>query len=245
MRWRSLGAVIVAMAATDAQAQDRDALTPLSAAVFDAGKAVPTEWRSARFGASDGTRLQINLGGEMRDDRGLPPLSPSDAASFRTKGYDVRVSRAWRNAVRAPLGGREIEITPYAGVVYGDAGPGAEAGASLSLSERVADRIEDLGLRDGRDFGDKGRWYLFAAASGRSVGLNMLRDEAGLRRAGWSVDGASALVSDAQVGVGWRRGHLQASVGYLHREIEPEHPIMGMRTDDDELVAVSFSIKPR
>ncbi|HEX6866504.1 MAG TPA: hypothetical protein VF122_04665 [Caulobacteraceae bacterium] len=181
---------------------------------------------------------------DPRRSRTAAPF-PADATSFETRGFDVRLRHAWQGAVQAPVGGRKVEITPYAGVVYGDAGPGAEAGASVSLSDKVADRIDDLGLSDGRRFGDTGRWYLYAAASGRSVGLNMLRDEDGLRRAGWSVDGASALVSDAQVGVAWRRGAVQASVGYLHREIEPEHPIMGLQTEADDLVALSFSVKPR
>lgn len=246
MRWVCVGALAAAMAATGAQAQVPGAADPLSTAVFDAGKAVPTEWRSAEFGEAGQTRLKLSLAGSVRDERGLPPLSPADRADFRAEGFDVRVSRQWKNAVSIPAGDRNVEISPYAGVAYGDAGPGAEAGATLSMSDRVADRIDDLGIDDGASFGDQGRWYLFAATSGRSVGLNMLRDEDGLRQAGWSTDATSALVSDAQAGVGWRRGPLQASIAYLHREIEPQHnAIRGLENKDDDLIAFSISFKPR
>lgn len=165
-------------------------------------------------------------------------LASLSAAVFEggKPGFDMR--RDWPSAVRF----KAIEITPHAGLALGEAGPGAEAGATISLQ----DRLDGLGVRDGRSFGERGRWYVFAATSGRSVGLNMVRGGDGeLRRAGWSTDATSALVSDAQAGIGWRRGSLQASVGYIHREIKPRHGIMGLETKDDDLVAISFSFNPR
>lgn len=244
MRWQGAGALIVVLSATGAHAQAPSALTPLSAAVFEGDKALPTEWRSTEIGKDD-TRLKISLGGAMRDGRGLPALAPSDRNSFEAKGFDVQLTRDWP-AVRLEAGKREIEVTPHAGLALSDAGPGAQAGATISLQDKVEDRLGRLGVRDGRNFGDRGRWYVFAATSGRSVGLNMLRGGDGeLRRAGWSTDATSALVSDAQAGVGWRRGPMQASVGYIHREIKPRHGLMGMENKDDDLVAISFSFKPR
>lgn len=244
MRWQGLGALIVALAATGAHAQAPSALTPLSAAVFDGDKALPTQWRSTEIDRDD-TRLTISLGGTMRGARGLPALSPSDHADFEASGFDVQVTRDWP-AVRLEAGERDIEVTPHAGLAFSEAGAGAQAGATISLQDKVEDRLGRLGVRDGRSFGDRGRWYLFAATSGRSVGLNMLRGGDGeLRRAGWSTDATSALVSDAQAGVGWRRGSMQASVGYIHREIKPRHGLMGVENKDDDLIAVSFSFKPR
>ncbi|HEX5776215.1 MAG TPA: hypothetical protein VFX95_05990 [Caulobacteraceae bacterium] len=232
------------MAATGAHAQAPSALAPLSAAVFDGGKALPTEWRSTEI-ANDDTRLKISLGGNMRDERGLPALLPSDRDSFEAKGFDVQVTRDWP-ALRLKAGERDIEVTPHTGFALSEAGPGAQAGATISLQDKVEDRLGRLGVRDGRSFGDKGRWYLFAATSGRSVGLNVLRGADGeMRREGWSTDATSALVSDAQVGVGWRKGAVQTSLGYMHREIKPKHGLMGMENKDDDLIAVSFSFKPR
>ena len=244
MRWQGMGALIVAMAASGAHAQAPSALAPLSAAVFDGDKALPTEWRSTEI-ANDDTRLKISLGGAMRDERGLPAFLPSEHNSFEAKGFDVQVTRDWP-AMRLEAGERDIEVTPHTGFALSEAGPGAQAGATISLQDKVEDRLGRLGVRDGRSFGDKGRWYLFAATSGRSVGLNMLRGADGeLRREGWSTDATSALVSDAQVGVGWRRGALQTSIGYMHREIKPKHGLMGVENKDDDLIAVSFSFKPR
>ena len=102
-----------------------------------------------------------------------------------------------------------------------------------------------MGVRDGAAFSDQGRWYLFAAASGRAVGMNMLHGEAGWDRAGWSTDPTSKLVGDAQLGVGWRKGPMQTSVGYVHRKVKGEHLLMGVDPHDDDMVAFSLSIRPR
>src|SRR5437667_336784 len=76
-----------------------------------------------------------------------------------------------------------VDVSPHAGVGVTNIGGSAEAGAMLQLSQRqnreesATERLKALGLRDGARFGDRGRWYLFAAASGRAVGMNMLRTQ--------------------------------------------------------------------
>jgi len=245
---RGAGVLIVALAATSAHAQQSSALSPLSAAVFEGGKALPTQWRTTEFApaskAKGAPELKISLGGTMRGPDGLPVLHPDKDAAFEPEGFDVRVKQDWP-AVRLDAGEQDLQITPQAEIAFSDAGPGAGAGATVSLEDKVAGKLGGLGVRDGRSFGDRGRWYLYAATSGRSVGLNVLRGAEGrFRREGWSTDGTSALVSDAQAGVGWRKGPMQASVGYMHREIKPKHGLAGIDTKDDDLVAVSFSFKP-
>lgn len=247
MRWQGLGALIVAAAATGAQAQTPSQLAPLSASVFDGDKALPTEWRGAELTSPGKPTLKIDLHGQVREPSGQVAFRPSDEAAFEAEGYDFRVSQAFEG-VRLETGGdRDVMVTPHAGVGFSDAGPGAEAGATVSFEDKVADKLGGLGVRDGKSFGDKGRWYLFAATSGRSVGLNVMRGADGeLQRAGWSQDGTSALVSDAQVGVGWRKGPMQASVGYMHRKIKPkEHGVRDAESMEDGMVAVTFSFKPR
>ena len=147
-----------------------------------------------------------------------------------------------------------LDVSPHAGVGMSNAGGSAEAGAMIQFGQdvdsRVRERLNGLGIKtvDGSSFGNRGRWYLFAAASGRAVGLNMLRDSQGdFRRANWSTDPASALIGDAQAGVGWRKGAMQASFGYLHREIKPSSSasLKGMDNRDDDMVAFSLSFKPR
>ncbi|MGE5565822.1 MAG: DUF2219 domain-containing protein [Parcubacteria group bacterium] len=242
----AVGALIVAMAATVAHAQ-QPPVSRLSAAVFDTGKATPTQWRTAQFaGAQKDTRINLDVTGSVTDASGRAPLAPSDEASFEPKGFDLRLSRDWPDAVSVGAGDQKLSVTPHAGVGLTDAGPGAEAGATVSVEDRVAGRLEGIGVRDGKSFGDKGRWYMFVAGGSRTVGLNMLRGaDGGLQRAGWSTDATSALVSDAQAGVGWRRGAMQASIGYMHREVKPHEPVAGFEKRDDNLVAISFSFKPR
>ncbi len=263
MRWFAVGAFVLGSVATGGAAGQ--ALAPydlpkpgpefninaLSDFAFDAGKALKTERREGeglwarRDGAVD--RLKLTLGGAMRGADGLPVFRPDENAAFEPKGFDISLTRDWPSAVQIDTGGRKnVAITPHAGLALTDAGGGAQAGATVSLEDKVADRLKGLGVKDGQSFGDKGRWYLFAATSGKSVGLNMLRGPEGdLQRAGWSVDGASALVSDAQAGVGWRRGPMQASLGYLRREIKPRHGLMGVENKEDDVVAFTFSFKPR
>lgn len=258
MCWLAAGVLIVSAATAGSAAAQ--ALAPyavpapqpgltgvsLGAIAFDAGKPLKTERRegATRWTRKDGAvdRLTISLAGAERTPDGRPSLRPDAQAVFEPDSFDLSLTRDWPAALR--LG--PAEVTPHAGLALTDVGGGAQAGATVSLDDRVASRLKGLGVRDGAEFGDRGRWYLYAATSGRSVGLNMLRGpEGGLSRAGWSTDATSALVSDAQAGVGWRRGALQASVGYLHREIKPRNGLMGMETKDDDLVAVSFSFKPR
>jgi len=247
MRLMGVGALIVgAMTATAAYAQPHT-LSPLSTAVFDSGQALPTEWRSTDFagiGDSD-TALKISLGGTRRGPDGLPVFRPGVPATFEAEGFDVRLTQGLP-AMRIKAGEQNLEVKPHAGVAFSNAGPGLEAGATVTLQDKVEGRLKGLGVRDGKSFGQRGRWYLFAATSGRSVGYNMLRGADGeLRREGWSTDATSALVSDAQAGIGWRRGPMQASIGYMHREVKPRHGLMGVENKDDDLIAVSFSLKPR
>lgn len=238
--------LIVAMAATAAQAQQPSAQS-LSEAVFDTGKGAPAQWRTTQFaGGKNNTHIKLDVTGAVTDASGRAPLTPEDEAAFDPKGFDVRVIHAWPAAVSVGAGAQKLAVTPHAGLAFTNAGPGAEAGATVSVEDRVAGGLEGLGVRDGKAFGDQGRWYMFVAGGSRTVGLNMLRGADGeLQRAGWSTDSTSALVSDAQAGVGWRRGAMQASVGYMHREVKPHEALAGFEKRDDSLVAISFSFKPR
>ena len=47
------------------------------------------------------------------------------------------------------------------------------------------------------------------------------------------------------MGVGWRKGPVQASLGYVHREVKGQHMIWGQETRNDQVLALSFAIKPQ
>jgi hypothetical protein len=165
--------------------------------------------------------------GDRANDTILPvalPRGRSDALNLESNRYD-------------------LHLIPHATFAVSDAGRAAEAGATLSfgLSE-LRSQLERL--PNGSDLGTAGRWYMFAAASGRAVGLNMLHDSATGWDRSWSQDSTSALIGDAQLGLGWRKGDLQTSLGLIHRRIKGDHMIWGQQTKDDSVLAFSFSVKP-
>jgi hypothetical protein len=85
----------------------------------------------------------------------------------------------------------------------------------------------------------KGRFFVYAAGSGRAFGLNLMRDpQDGWRRAGWSVE-RLAEVGKAQLGVGWRSGDAQISLSATRRAIG----IQGF-SRDDQMVGLNLSLKP-
>ncbi|MDP3490475.1 MAG: DUF2219 family protein [Phenylobacterium sp.] len=213
----------------------------------------PVRWRSSETPISVSESgavvdsLRVSVGGPLRGPGGLP-LNP-ERAEFDAQAYEVAMIRNWPRAVQFAAGPYEVDVSPHAGLGFGAGGGQAEAGAELRLGQnldgKVEDRLNAMGVRDGEDFGQAGRWYVFAAASGRAVGLNMLRNSGGWDQAGWSTDTSSALIGDAHVGVGWRKGPVQASLGYVHREVKGQHMIWGQETRDDQVVALSFAIKPQ
>lgn len=202
------------------------------------------EWQSSELRLShraDGPvdSVRINIGSAQR----LPGLAPENDR------FDVTVIRSWPKAVSFDDGALAFDIAPHAGFGVSNFGTQAEGGATLTVSksrgERALEQLRDLGVKDGTSFGDRGRWYLFAAASGRAVGMNMLRGENGWDRAGWSTDASGALVGDAQVGVGFRKGDVQSSFGVIHREVKGRHMVFGQQTRDDTVAAFTFSLRPQ
>ena len=193
--------------------------------------------------------LRVSVGGALRGPRGLPLNLSRGGAEFRAGAYDVTLTREWPAALAYEGERFGVDVTPHAGLGMTSLGGSAEAGATLRLMQKdaaIKERLSAMGVKDGAAFGDKGRWYLFAAASGRAVGLNMLHGEGGWDRAGVSTDQSSTLVGDTQVGVGWRKGAVQTSFGYIHREVKgANNPVWGAETKADSVVAFSFQVRPR
>lgn len=208
-------------------------------------------WRSNAFvvgedeHAVDSVRVSVARVAQAGLTRPLALVRPEDD-SFEDRDVDVSVTRGWPGAVTLGKGKYALDVTPHAGLGFGGAGGSAEAGATVRFGKKMGDQVvNSLGVRDGRQFGERGRWYMFAAASGQAVGMNMLRSGDGdWSRAGLTTDNSSKLVGDGQAGVAWRKGAMQASFGYVHRKIRAKDQIMGMATQKDEMVAFSFSLKP-
>ncbi|TCS18273.1 lipid A-modifier LpxR family protein [Caulobacter sp. BK020] len=211
----------------------------------------PVTWRSNAFvvgegaHAVDSVRVSVASVAAQGQTRPLALVRP-EQDSFEDRDVDVTVTRGWPAAVSVGAGKYALDVTPHAGLGFGGAGGSAEAGATVRFGKKMGDRVVDsLGVEDGRQFGQRGRWYMFAAASGQAVGLNMLRSGDGdWSRAGVTTDTSSKLVGDGQAGLAWRKGPMQASFGYVHRKIRAKDQIMGMATQKDEMVAFSFSLRP-
>ena len=204
--------------------------------------------------------------GPVAPDRQQTALSPAagvrDSVSLTTASapgslqpgapalptYDLTFTRQWPAALQLSAGRYDVDLSPHAGVGVSSFGGSAEAGATLQIGVGgvpAADRANRLGVREGKTFGDQDRWYLFAAVSGKAVGMNMTRSGAGdWQRAGWSSDPSSALVGDGQLGVGWRKAGMQAAFGYVHREIKVQNAPRGADNDvGDSMAAFTLSIK--
>lgn len=191
-------------------------------------------------------RVTLETAGRLRRADGSPlPVTPRDAAELAPDAYDLRYVRGFRGARGHTASGLEVSLTPHAGVGVGSDGRSAEAGVTLKIGEGL-DRLAP----DGQErFGERPRWYLYAAGSGRAVGYNFARTRDGdFARSGYTQD-RGAFLGDASIGVAYRRGDVQTSIGVVYREIDAGKNLRGMNgldTDLDEgLIAFQLSIKPR
>ena len=197
-----------------------------------------------RGGSTD--RLTLETGGRLRRADGAPlPVTPMYAAEMDPEAYDVRYVRGFTAARGRTASGLEVSLTPHAGFGVGSEGGSAEAGATLKIGEG----LERLAPDGHERFGERPRWYLYAAGSGRAVGYNFARTRDGdYARSGYTNDRGSFL-GDASIGVAYRRGDVHTSLGVVYREIDAGKGLRGMSgldTDVDEgLIAFQLSIKPR
>jgi hypothetical protein len=87
-------------------------------------------------------------------------------------------------------------------------------------------------------YGDRGRWSLYAATDNDAFGFNMLQGMHGeVRRAGFTNERVAAI-GDRQAGLAWRKGAMQASLGYVERELSS----LGESTQQ-RFVALTLSFK--
>jgi hypothetical protein len=166
-------------------------------------------------------RLRLRTEGAVRRSGGSPlPPGPLDPAFHDAEHYDVTYTRGWTETLGQTASGLDVTLTPHVGVGIGSRGGTTEAGATL----RIGNDLDRL-VPDGADaFGERPRWYLYAAGSGRAVGYNFARNRDGdYARSGVSHDSGN-FMGDASLGVAMRRGPVQGSFGLVYREIEAEAP---------------------
>lgn len=86
----------------------------------------------------------------------------------------------------------------------------------------------------------RGRWMLFAASSGKALGLNVVRDPvAGWRSAGWSQE-RLARFGTHQLGLGWRKDNKQLSLSATRRKLSVQDI-----SKKDVVFGLTLSVKTR
>lgn len=235
----------------DARLAESSSATPVSSGAWTspATRDRPSPWAASsrdvwfENGAFD-DRLRLQTDGPVRrvDGSALPP-SPLDPAAYEAVQYDLTYTRLWTETLVRTPSGLALTITPHVGVGVGSQGGSTEAGATLRVGQDI-DRM----LPEGEAaFGERPRWYLYAAGSGRAVGYNWARNRDGdFDHSGVSRD-AGAFMGDASLGLAMRRGPIHSSFGLVYREIETEGMRAGYGLDTDVsegLVAFQLSIKP-
>ncbi len=203
-------------------------------------------------GAAGVDSVRMSLSSVARPYGGVITAGPGNLADPQAQSVDVRYIHGWPSALKWAGAGYALDVSPHAGFGVSNGGGSAEAGAMVRFGTDVGRGVANkLGLHevDSSTYAGKGRWYIFAAASGQAVGLNMTPGAPGMPRNSWSSESTSALISDAQAGVGWRKGDMQASFGYVHREIKSDvselTSVTGSPTKiSDSMVAFSLSIHP-
>ena len=189
-------------------------------------------------------RLRLRTEGPVRRADGSPlPPGPLDPAAYETEHYDLTYTRGWTETLGQTESGLDVTLTPHLGVGVGSRGQVTEAGATLRIGRNL-DRLVPEGEEA---FGQRPRWYLYAAGSGRAVGYNWARTRDGdFARSGVSHDSGTFL-GDASLGVAMRRGPMQGSVALVYREIGVEGLRAGHGVDTDVsegVIAFQLSIKP-
>lgn len=218
-------------------------------ASYDPARNVSSTWAASNAdiwyeGETYRDRLRLRTEGQVRRADGSPlPPGPLDPAAYDPEHYDVTYTRGWTETLGQTGNGLDVTLTPHLGVGVGSRGQVTEAGATLRIG-RDLDRL----VPEGEDqFGERARWYLYAAGSGRAVGYNWARDRDGdYNRSGVSHD-SGAFLGDASLGVALRRGPVHSSIGLVYREIEAEGLRAGNGVDTDVsegLIAFQLSIKP-
>lgn len=124
----------------------------------------------------------------------------------------------------------DIEMRPFMG-------PGDRSsfmGVSVDASNLIGKMRPDS--RDAR----KGRWILFAATSGKSLSLNVIKDSiVGWRGAGWAEE-RIARFGTHQLGMGWRKNGRQVSLSATRRTLRTQS-----YSDRDMVYGVSLSFNGR
>jgi hypothetical protein len=199
------------------------------------GQSAETAVGRERSGAVDVLRFTFD-GAPMAPAYGK--LAPPPQRGPTPQITDMTFTRTWPG-VRMDAGRYVVDISPHAGLGGGEFGRSAEAGATVSFRPGRGP-LDKLGSK-------QGEWYLFASASGRAVGLNMISPDGAPNTLpmAWYTESAVARVNSVRAGVGWRLGHVDAMLGYVGWQVKTDvdtGPASAAPRYHDSLVGISLSL---
>ena len=152
--------------------------------------------------------------------------------------FDVSYTRGWPAALSLRTHGYGMDVTPHAGLGLTSAGESAEAGATLRFGG--ADALDTLGARN-----KPGHWYFYAQSSGRAIGYNLNKNDLPtFHSANLFTQFEPGYISDAEAGVAWRRGNVQASFGYTQRDFYLSNMRDTGMQSHESVVGFTFSFRP-
>lgn len=206
-----------------------------AAAVDLAGGASTTPLAGGPVAAAPAKAVQLAEASPQPPIQTLSPPRPRATARLET-GAEIRVATPAQGLVRSmtrPVQKAkidDIEMRPFMG-------PGDRSsfmGMSVDASNLIGKMRPDS--RDAR----KGRWILFAATSGKSLSLNVIKDSiVGWRGAGWAEE-RIARFGTHQLGMGWRKNGRQVSLSATRRSLRTQS-----YSDRDMVYGVSLSFNGR
>ena len=244
-------AVADAASATTTPLRIPDPLKALQSAVGEAAPKAVMDWKSGAMILSRSGRstlqavdqISIGLNDAIRTRMAAPIFSGPPSQQVRP--IPVGYARTWPAALSLKAGRYDLELSPHASVRMTGLGREAEAGGVLRFGPAAnPDRRRPL-LRQGRDQSTvgSGRWFLFAAASGRAVSWRTLRQTIGGERPWTPSDNSSAFVTSSQAGVAWNYGPIQTSFAIVRRRTKTGAGL-ALLPSSDSIVTFSISLKP-
>ncbi len=151
----------------------------------------------------------------------------------------VAFAEADQQALRLRVDGRTAPGLNFNSI----GGSRSQAGGVLPLNRSaVKDQVARvLGLHDGAALKNRSRVYMFAALSGRGVGVNLLHDATSGE---WSNAGLTSdkggFIGQRQTGIAWRKGTMQAALSLIDQKTHAQ--LLGITTIRDKRVMLSFTM---
>jgi hypothetical protein len=209
-----------------------------ASSVTAVGPAGVVSWTSSetwfQSGANAIDRLRVTSGSAALAPGAPVWLNPSLGDQI----FDVSYTRGWPAALSLRSHGYGVDLTPHAGLGLTSVGESAEAGATLRFGG--ADMLDALGARN-----KPGQWYFYAQSSGRAIGYNLNKgDLPTLRSTNLFTQLEPGYMSDAEAGVAWRRGNMQASFGYTQRDFYLNNLRDTGMQSHESVVGFTFSFRP-